>query len=1072
MFRSIAALVAITLSCVARAAVPALPAGAYVATDARVVAQGRTCEIGSPLAPSHVLVVHLAGSEAATGAVGLMRDDSGAALALASSADGNPAVLSVNVLAQPKESSAGGTIRILEAAPRLVVDIDYRRALPDCRVRGRLTFELADDTVREHVSGIAAAFGFAVRRDALSDTGAWREALDPAQAAYSAFERQLGAEHPMTLAAKVKLAELHWQLDELATARRLNDESIASLTKALGSDAYAVLQARQAQALVRWYQGEVEDAERELRDVLRRYESLLDADDVERITARAHLGALLIQRGRLVESERILFDVLARFERVLGPSHPRTLVVLNNLAVLLDNGGRLDESLPMYASLIERYDRTVGRAHPHALYALMNQADTLGRLHRYDEAIPIAREVLRGLHAQLGFTHTDVLLAQHNLAWLLEESGRIEEAWILQRALVTLRDRVDGANSREALKARNSLGGLEVKRGEVQTGLARMASALDAAKRSLGEQDPTTLEIAARFAASQRAAGRVDGARQTLRELVARLEDWRDRGAMTAETRRAFLAPWVTSYKSLAALELAAGDIRAAFDQVERSKARVLVELLSRRRGESPDVLPADALEQLAKLDRALVEAETRVAQASEPSARAPLELARIAIADDARNLRGALRERHPKYRALSQARIASLEEGAAALPGSALFVSYLRDGDRVLAFTVDAGGRFTGRDLGAFAGLDDAIVAYRALLIGAQDAAPPVVWRLADGRFRVSVSAPAGARRVKDAAQIGALLYERLVARLPGLRDVQRLIVSPDGALAILPFEALPYRGRPLVASYDVSYAPSLTVYALTAARAREYDRLSDRLPLYAMGGATYDASRAPEIPRQNLNLPSLTEALKDDPLGVRRAYDFVNARWAPLPGSLVEIRDVAAQFPAGATTLRAQQDATERRLIEDDRNGTLARHRYVLLSAHGLLSTEAPSLSAVVLGQDDVTPDADGYVTAAEWTGYTLRSDLIVISACQTGAGRIIAGEGVAGLPYALFVAGNRNALLTLWPVADESTALFVSRFFAHLRGGLPQSEALTRTKREFATKGRHTAPFHWAAFTLWGT
>ena len=67
---------------------------------------------------------------------------------------------------------------------------------------------------------------------------------------------------------------------------------------------------------------------------------------------------------------------------------------------------------------------------------------------------------------------------------------------------------------------------------------------------------------------------------------------------------------------------------------------------------------------------------------------------------------------------------------------------------------------------------------------------------------------------------------------------------------------------------------------------------------------------------------------------------------------------------------TIRTFGEATEARLKEDDRRGTLARHRYVLLSAHGFLSTEAPSLSAVVLGQRDVTPEADGYVTAAEWT------------------------------------------------------------------------------------------------------
>ena len=77
-------------------------------------------------------------------------------------------------------------------------------------------------------------------------------------------------------------------------------------------------------------------------------------------------------------------------------------------------------------------------------------------------------------------------------------------------------------------------------------------------------------------------------------------------------------------------------------------------------------------------------------------------------------------------------------------------------------------------------------------------------------------------------------------------------------------------------------------------------------------------------------------------------------------------------------------------------------------------------------------------GYVTASEWTRYDLQSDLIVLSACETGVGRIVQGEGVTGLPFALYVAGNRNTLLSLWPVVDESTAEFMGEFFRRLRAG----------------------------------
>jgi CHAT domain-containing protein len=328
----------------------------------------------------------------------------------------------------------------------------------------------------------------------------------------------------------------------------------------------------------------------------------------------------------------------------------------------------------------------------------------------------------------------------------------------------------------------------------------------------------------------------------------------------------------------------------------------------------------------------------------------------------------------------------------------------------------------------------------------------------------------------VRDPDEVGAQLHARLVQPLPQLARAKSWILSPDGPLGLVPFEALPERGAPLVMTREIRYVPSLTVHTLTARRGREYARVADRAPLYAMGAALYAAepgkpvaTRAPH----NVDAARLASALADDPGATRRAFDRLGARWPNLPASMAEIEAVAAGFrPQGRVIMRAHAEATEARLRRDDRSGLLARQRYVLLSAHGYLSTETPSLSAVVLGQQDVTPEDDGYVTAAEWAGYTLRSDLIVISACETGVGRVVEGEGIAGLPYALFVAGNRNALLTLWPVADASTAAFVVRFFALVRAGRSQADALATVKREFATRGRFRAAIYWAPFVLWGS
>jgi CHAT domain-containing protein len=147
------------------------------------------------------------------------------------------------------------------------------------------------------------------------------------------------------------------------------------------------------------------------------------------------------------------------------------------------------------------------------------------------------------------------------------------------------------------------------------------------------------------------------------------------------------------------------------------------------------------------------------------------------------------------------------------------------------------------------------------------------------------------------------------------------------------------------------------------------------------------------------------------------------------------------------------------------------LRGYRILHFATHGYLNPQAPALSAIVLSQVATSPRADGYVTAAEWPAYELDTDLIVLSGCETGRGRLVEGEGVMGLPYALFVAGNRNAVLTLWKVADRSGAAFVTRFMQRVASGTAVAQALAATKREFSVHPAYAHPMHWAGFVHYG-
>ena len=206
-------------------------------------------------------------------------------------------------------------------------------------------------------------------------------------------------------------------------------------------------------------------------------------------------------------------------------------------------------------------------------------------------------------------------------------------------------------------------------------------------------------------------------------------------------------------------------------------------------------------------------------------------------------------------------------------------------------------------------------------------------------------------------------------------------------------------------------------------------------------------------------------------DPRGIQRAFDLLQLKWPNLPGTEKEIASVAQIFGTERATIFTLREATEAKLQQINNQHLLANFRYLLFSAHGYLSVEEPALSSLVLGQIDKAPGTDGYVTASEWPSYDLRSDLVVLSACDTGRGKIIQGEGVVGLPYALYVAGNKNTLLSLWPVVDASTAEFMAAFFAKLKTGMPQSAALNETKREFIAGASFKQPVYWAPFILYG-
>jgi CHAT domain-containing protein len=148
--------------------------------------------------------------------------------------------------------------------------------------------------------------------------------------------------------------------------------------------------------------------------------------------------------------------------------------------------------------------------------------------------------------------------------------------------------------------------------------------------------------------------------------------------------------------------------------------------------------------------------------------------------------------------------------------------------------------------------------------------------------------------------------------------------------------------------------------------------------------------------------------------------------------------------------------------------KEGGIDRFRVLHFATHGLVSERAPYRSALVLARAD---GEDGFLQAREIYGLRLRSDLVVLSACQTARGSVIQGEGVESLAGAFLHAGARSVVASLWNVNDERTATFMEAFYRHLAAGQPSAAALRAAKLELLADPATASPRVWAAFVLIG-
>jgi CHAT domain-containing protein len=184
-------------------------------------------------------------------------------------------------------------------------------------------------------------------------------------------------------------------------------------------------------------------------------------------------------------------------------------------------------------------------------------------------------------------------------------------------------------------------------------------------------------------------------------------------------------------------------------------------------------------------------------------------------------------------------------------------------------------------------------------------------------------------------------------------------------------------------------------------------------------------------------------------------------------LTQSAREVKGIADLYPAGNAKLYLDRDATEENVKDND---LIRSARRIHFATHGLLDEKQPELSGLVLTRHPGSRE-DGLLQVYEIFNLQLDADLVVLSACDTGLGTMVSGEGLVGVTRALLYAGARSVVVSLWQVDDSSTPGLMISFYRHLDQDVDKAESLRQAKLEMIRQGQFSQPFYWAPFILIG-
>jgi CHAT domain-containing protein/tetratricopeptide (TPR) repeat protein len=828
--------------------------------------------------------------------------------------------------------------------------------------------------------------------------------------------------------------------------------------------------------------------------------------------------------GRALNGLGLAANSLSRYEKAIE-YYEQALVTSRevksrvNEAALLHNLGDVYYDLGRYEKAIEYFEQAVAifrelkdrNAEVHALGSLGKAYHALGRYEKaieyYEQALRISREVKNRSREGI------VLSVLGGVYYAL---GRYEKAIeYLDQSLVISREVKHRSTEGNTL---DSLGRAYYALGRFEKGIEYYEQALAISREVKNrEAEGSTLHS---LAEAERNRGNLNRARILIEDRLRIAESVR-LDLVSPESRTSLLASVQSAYQFYTALlmrqhqaEPTKGLDALAVEVSERQRARSLLDQLTEARVDVRDRVDAALIERERVLVRQLNDKAQRLMEAGKPEQAAALKQEISQLETELERAQADIRKSSPHYAALTQPQPLKLKEIQAQLDADTLLLEYSLGEERshLWAITKDS---LTSYELPKAEQIKQSALQVYGMLTARSTNRPGESALQRQQRItKAEANLPAAAQS----------LSQTLLAPVATRLGNKRLVIVADGALQYIPFAMLPEPGtggqgegergrlgeretlsvsprRPLAPSPSIRIAPSarlpvavaLTplivnheVVSLPSASALAIQRaeLAGRQPAPRMLAVIAD----PVFERNDARFRSPATETSDKEQGQTVAFnderriehlaeksdaksgDASRRMVIPrLPFTRLEATRILALTPKsssfGATDFRASRETVLK--------GDLSQYRYVHFATHGLLDSERPGLSSLVLSMVDAEgKPQDGFLRANDIYNLKLPAELVVLSACQTGLGKEIKGEGLVGLTRGFMYAGAARVVVSLWSVNDKATAELMTKFYEKmLKQGERPAAALRASQVEMWKQKQWKSPYYWAAFTMQG-